>query len=181
MGYPVIRNMVHIKPRAVVDNIYFYKGAAPQPAVYPDPATAPTLDANVVDAVYSDVYGKGIKDHNPAWGGGPNPLWTKVEEVSVSETKKYIHVLGTGYGDRPAEALTADYNRAFVALYPTSATAGKLYSDNAYAKAIDFELTAGQWNYISRPLLLRTGCRHRGSRHQRRYRCCRLRSGCGHG
>ena len=139
-----------------VDNIYFYKGAAPQPAVYPDPATAPTLDANVVDAVYSDVYGKGIKDHNPAWGGGPNPLWTKVEEVSVSETKKYIHVLGTGYGDRPAEALTADYNRAFVALYPTSATAGKLYSDNAYAKAIDFELTAGQWNYIELPVAFAT-------------------------
>ena len=25
MGYPVIRNMVHIKPRAVVDDIYFIK------------------------------------------------------------------------------------------------------------------------------------------------------------
>ena len=109
---------------------------------------APTADAANVIAIYSETYGKvGVKEHDPAWGGGPSPLWTSCEDVTISE-HKMKHVVGTGYADRPAVAITTDYIKACVALYPKTATSGKLYADGQYGKAATFTLTPNQWNYI---------------------------------
>lgn len=114
-------------------------------------ATEPTADAENVIAIFSQKYGKvGVKDNNVGWGGGPNPLWTSFEDVVISDhTLK--HVVGTGYADRPAAEITATYTKAFVALYPKSATSGKLYADGGYASAETFTLTPGEWNYIQVP------------------------------
>ena len=111
-------------------------------------ATAPTADAENVIAIYSETYGKvGVKDNNPAWGGGPSPLWTSYEDITISE-HKLKHVVGTGYADRPNNPITTNYIKACVALYPKTATSGKLYADGQYSKAETFTLTPNEWNYV---------------------------------
>lgn len=113
-------------------------------------ATEPTADAENVIAIWSEHYSRVDEDNNAAWGGGPDPLWISKNIVTISD-HKVMHVKGTGYGSRPATATTNDYSKAFVALYPKSATSGKLYADGAYADAQTFTLTPEQWNYVEVP------------------------------
>ena len=120
-------------------------------------ATEPTdLELNVI-AIYSATYGKGLQENNPGWGiggGAPNPLYTAIEEVNLVDGNdhKTVHVTGTGMNSRTKNAVApnADYNTAHVALYPMSATKCKIFGDNAYGNAIEFEgLVPGQWNYVT--------------------------------
>ena len=120
-------------------------------------ATEPTdLELNVI-AIYSATYGKGLQDNNPGWGvgnGAPNPLYSSIEEVQLVEgdAHKTVHVKGTGMNSRTKNAVapTADYNTAHVALYPFSATKCKIFGDNDYGNAIEFDgLVPGQWNYVT--------------------------------
>ena len=120
-------------------------------------ANEPTdLDLNVI-AIYSATYGKGLNDSNPGWGvggGAPNPLYSSIEEVQLVEgdAHKTVHVKGAGMNSRTKNAVApnADYNTAHVALYPMSATKCKIFGDNAYGNAIEFEgLVPGQWNYVT--------------------------------
>ena len=124
--------------------------------------TAPTANANDptdaeanVIAIYSDFYGKGLQDNNPGWGinnGAPNPLYNSIEEVKLVEgnNHKTVHVLGTGMNSRPKSVPNADYSTAHVALYPFSATKCKIFGDNDYPNAIEFDgLIPGQWNYVT--------------------------------
>ena len=120
-------------------------------------ATEPTdLELNVI-AIYSATYGKGLQDNNPGWGiggGAPNPLYSSIEEVALVEgdAHKTVHVKGAGMNSRTKNAVApnADYNTAHVALYPFSATKCKIFGDNAYDNAIEFEgLVPGQWNYVT--------------------------------
>ncbi len=120
-------------------------------------ATEPTdLELNVI-AIYSATYGKGLQDNNPGWGiggGAPNPLYSSIEEVALVEgdAHKTVHVKGAGMNSRTKNAVApnADYNTAHVALYPFSATKCKIFGDNAYDNAIEFDgLVPGQWNYVT--------------------------------
>ena len=124
--------------------------------------TAPTANANDptdaeanVIAIYSDFYGKGLQDNNPGWGinnGAPNPLYNSLEEVKLVEGSdhKTVHVLGTGMNSRPKSVPNADYSTAHVALYPFNATKCKIFGDNDYLNAIEFDgLIPGQWNYVT--------------------------------
>ena len=116
--------------------------------------TEPTdLAANVI-AVYSAKYNKGINDSNPTWGvggGAPNPLYTSIEEVVIANDHKVVHVKGAGFNSRTAGgvAITSDYTKIHVALYPFTATEAKIFGDNAYGKAFTVQdLVPGQWNYV---------------------------------
>ncbi len=120
-------------------------------------ANEPTdLELNVI-AIYSATYGKGLQDNNPGWGiggGAPNPLYSSIEEVALVEgdAHKTVHVKGAGMNSRTKNAVApnADYNTAHVALYPFSATKCKIFGDNAYDNAIEFDgLVPGQWNYVT--------------------------------
>ena len=120
-------------------------------------ATEPTdLELNVI-AIYSATYGKGLQDNNPGWGvggGAPNPLYSSIEEVALVEgdAHKTVHVKGAGMNSRTKNAVApnADYNTAHVALYPFSATKCKIFGDNAYDNAIEFDgLVPGKWNYVT--------------------------------
>ena len=120
-------------------------------------ANEPTdLELNVI-AIYSATYGKGLQDNNPGWGiggGAPNPLYSSIEEVALVEgdAHKTVHVKGAGMNSRTKNAVApnADYNTAHVALYPFSATKCKIFGDNAYGNAIEFDgLVPGQWNYVT--------------------------------
>ena len=93
------------------------------------PTTNPTeptdLAANVI-AVYSAKYNKGINDSNPGWGvggGAPNPLYNSIEEVEIANGHKVVHVKGTGFNSRTADAVgvTNDYTSIHVAVYPFTA------------------------------------------------------------
>lgn len=119
-------------------------------------ATAPTADAANVLAIYSATYSKGINDNNPGWGvgnGAPNPLYTTCEEVTVSE-HKMIHIVGKGFNSRTAGAAAATgFTKAYVAIYPKTATSGRVFEDNAYNNGVTFSgLTPGQWNYVEVPV-----------------------------
>ena len=119
-------------------------------------ATAPTADAANVLAIYSATYSKGINESNPGWGvggGAPNPLYTTCEEITVSE-HKIVHIVGKGFNSRTAGAKAATgYTKAYVALYPKTATSGKVFQDNAYNTGVAFSgLTPGQWNYVEVPV-----------------------------
>lgn len=120
--------------------------------VMPEIPTAPTVSADLVDAVFSAKYDRTTTNNNPTWGlenSGIAALWTSCT-TATNSNHTYIHVTdGTGWGNRPASALTEDYTTAYVALYPTHATHGKMFADGAYTSAADFNLTPGQWNYIS--------------------------------
>ena len=120
-------------------------------------ATEPTdLELNVI-AIYSATHGKGLQDNNPGWGiggGAPNPLYSSIEEVALVEgdAHKTVHVKGAGMNSRTKNAVApnADYNTAHVALYPFSATKCKIFGDNAYENAIEFDgLVPGKWNYVT--------------------------------
>ena len=120
-------------------------------------ANEPTdLELNVI-AIYSATYGKGLQDNNPGWGiggGAPNPLYSSIEEVALVEgdAHKTVHVKGAGMNSRTKNAVApnADYNTAHVALYPFSATKCKIFGDNAYDNAIEFDgLVPGKWNYVT--------------------------------
>ena len=119
-------------------------------------ATAPTADAANVLAVYSATYSKGLNDNNPGWGVGgdaPNPLYTTCEEVTVSE-HQMVHVVGKGFNSRTAGAAAATgFTKAYVALYPKTATSGRIFEDNAYNNGVTFSgLTPNQWNYVEVPV-----------------------------
>jgi len=150
---------IYFRPKADGGDAWFYKhifAAYEAPFIPAELAVEPTADAAEVIAIYSQKYDKiGTKDNNPGWGGGPNPLWTSFEDIVISEhTLK--HVVGTGYADRPATSITTTYVKAFVALYPKTATAGKLYADGQYSNAVSFELTPKQWNYVEVPFSYNT-------------------------
>ena len=119
-------------------------------------ATAPTADAANVLAVYSATYSKGLNENNPGWGvgnGAPNPLYTTCEEVTVSE-HQMVHVVGKGFNSRTAGAAAATgFTKAYVALYPKTATSGRIFEDNAYNNGVTFSgLTPNQWNYVEVPV-----------------------------
>lgn len=118
-----------------------------------NPTEPADLAANVI-AVYSAKYNKGINDSNPTWGvggGAPNPLYTSIEEVVIANDHKVVHVKGTGFNSRTAGgvAITSDYTKIHVALYPFTATTAKIFGDNAYGNAFTVQdLVPGQWNYV---------------------------------
>ena len=119
-------------------------------------ATAPTADAANVLAIYSATYSKGMNDNNPGWGvggGAPNPLYTTCEEITISE-HKMIHIVGKGFNSHTAGAAAATgFTKAHVAIYPKTATAGRIFSDNLYNTGATFSgLTPGQWNYVEVPV-----------------------------
>ena len=119
-------------------------------------ATAPTADAANVLAIYSATYSKGMNENNPGWGvsgGAPNPLYTTCEEITISE-HKMIHIVGKGFNSRTAGAAEATgFTKAHVAIYPKTATAGRIFSDNLYNTGATFSgLTPGQWNYVEVPV-----------------------------
>lgn len=113
--------------------------------------TAPTDGASNVLAVYSATYGKGLNDQNPGWGGGPNPKYTSVSEVEISDAHKVVYVQGTGFCNRTQNSvsLSSAYTKVHVAVYPKTATSAKIYGDNMYPSAIEVTgLTPKTWNYI---------------------------------
>jgi hypothetical protein len=97
-----------------------------------------------------------MNDNNPGWGvsgGAPNPLYTTCEEITISE-HKMIHIVGKGFNSRTAGAAAATgFTKAHVAIYPKTATAGRIFSDNLYNTGATFSgLTPGQWNYVEVPV-----------------------------
>lgn len=119
-------------------------------------ATAPTADAANVLAIYSATYSKGLNENYPGYGvagDAPNPLYTTCEEVTVSE-HQIVHVVGKGFNSRTAGAAAATgFTKAYVALYPKTATSGRVFEDNAYNNGVTFSgLTPGQWNYVEVPV-----------------------------
>lgn len=123
-------------------------------------ATQPTADIANVLVVYSTKYGYTEKTDNVnSYGvsGDMNPLFTTSEEVTLTDDSKAIHVIGKGFnarakmknGDEWTPTLATDYTKAFVALYPKSATSGRIFDDGKYDNGIKFDgLTPGQWNYV---------------------------------
>ena len=138
-----------------------YNGVTVSKTITATNVSAPTINptepkdraANVI-AVYSAKYNKGINDSNPTWGtggGAPNPLYTSVEAVEITDGHKVVHVKGAGFNSRTADAqiVTSDYDMIHVALYPFTATTAKIFGDNNYSKAITVtDLVPGQWNYV---------------------------------
>lgn len=129
-------------------------------------ATTPTKDQNDVLVVFSPTYGKSSDmDQNPGWGvdGCPQTtLYTVVPITIDNGGNKIVKVWGTGYSGRlvnpndnyAAKAATDDYNMAHVAIWPTTATKGRIFQDGGYTSVYtDFSgLTPGQWNYVDVPV-----------------------------
>lgn len=129
------------------------------------PTTVPTTPTDAADnvlAVYSSTYGKGLNEQNAAWGiggGAPNPFFTSMEEYAING-HNVVHVTGTGFNNRTANAtaVTTDYVKVHVAVYPMHATQAKIFGDNAYGSAITVNgLVPGQWNYIDVANTINTG------------------------
>ena len=115
-------------------------------------AIEPTADAALVDAVFSAKYDRTTIVSGKDWGLGGSGISSLYEDYSAETVSghTYIHVTnGTGFGSRPASVLTLNYTTAYVALYPIHATNGKMFADNLYTSGVEFNLTPGQWNYIS--------------------------------
>ena len=121
-------------------------------------ATAPTADAENVLAVFSSTYGvTSLIDAVNGWGTGgfDGASRTNSEIVTLPEGDyKLVHIVGNYMNSRPAgSAAPTDYTQAHVAIYPKTATSGRVFEDNAYANGVTFDgLTPGQWNYVSVPV-----------------------------
>ena len=131
--------------------------------------TAPTDAAENVLVVFSDTYGKSNlpKDNNSGYGNagvpniGENGLFTTTEVINVMGNHPILHVVGLATNGRPldpnnghAVKVMTGYTVAHAAVWPTTATKARIFSDNTYStNYTDVDgLIPGQWNYITVPV-----------------------------
>lgn len=141
------------------NNITFYSEGVGnfQLLQYGDAISTSGVDASQVLPIFSPTYNlTEMGDCNAGYGGykdkTSNNLFTSVSEKYI-QGKTIKDVTGVGICGRTKEsAELTGYALAYIAVYPTTATKGYIFEDNAYDSKVSFAVTPGQWNYITVPV-----------------------------
>ena len=124
------------------DTIFIY--------TYPDPDIAPTVTADSVIAVYSDVYGATTYTPSDKTANGG---YGQQREIELSLTDKAIYVEHAAcFGLKLEELNLEKCDSVHLSIFSYANVQGRLAIDGTQMTNLPFTLKSNQWNHIALPL-----------------------------